>query len=84
MEFIYQKESNLDKENNFMIEISEKNNAEKEKFFGGDEYLSSNLNLKLKDEDRTKWTDYKEIEALSNLINVTKKKNLSNIDLRWW
>ena len=27
MEFIYQKESNLDKENNFTIEISEKNNV---------------------------------------------------------
>ena len=39
------------------------------------------LDLKLKDEDITKWTDYKEIEALSNLINVTKKKNLSNVDL---
>ena len=30
MEFIYQKESNLDKESNFTIEISEKNNVEKE------------------------------------------------------
>ena len=35
MEFIYQKESNLDKENNFTIEISEKNNVEKVKFIGG-------------------------------------------------
>ena len=37
--------------------------------------------LKLKNEDITKWKDCKEIEALSNLINATKKKNLSNIDL---
>ena len=81
MEFIYQKESHLDKENNFTIEISEKNNVEKEKFIDGDEYHLSGLNLKLKDKDITKWTDYKEIEPLSNLINVTKKKNLSNIDL---
>ena len=80
MEFIYQKESNLDKENNFTIEISEKNNVEKEKFIGRDEYLLSSLDLKLKDEDITKWTDYRKIEALSNLINATKKKNLSNID----
>ena len=35
MEFIYQKESNLDKENNFTTEISEKNNVEKVKFIGG-------------------------------------------------
>ena len=81
MEFIYQKESHLDKENNFTIEISEKNNVEKEKFIDGDEYHLPGLNLKLKDKDITKWTDYKEIEPLSNLINVTKKKNLSNIDL---
>ena len=32
-------------------------------------FLSS-LDLKLKDEDITKWTDYKEIEALSNLIKA--------------
>ena len=53
---------------------------EKEKFIGGDEYLLLSLDLKLKDEDITKWTDYQKIEALSNLINVIKKKNLSNID----
>ena len=82
-EFIYQKESNLDEENNFTIEISgkKKKNVEKEKFIGGNEYLSSRLDLKLKDKDITKWTDYKETEALSNLINATKKKHLSNIDL---
>ena len=47
-DFIYQKESN--KENNFTTEISEKNNAVKEKFIGGHEYLLSSLDLKLKDE----------------------------------
>ena len=39
MEFIYQKESNLDKENNFTTQKSEKSNVEKENFIGGDEYL---------------------------------------------
>ena len=58
--------------------LKKKTNAEKEKFIGGNEYLLSSLDLKLKYEDITKWTDYKDIEALSNLINVTKKK----IDLR--
>ena len=29
MEFIYRKESNLDKQNNFTIEISKKNNVER-------------------------------------------------------
>ena len=75
MDLIYQRDSNLDKENNFMIEISKINNVEKEKFIGGDEYLLLSLDLKLKDEDTTKWRDYKIIEALSNLINTTKKKN---------
>ena len=32
-----------------MIEISQNNNVEKEKFIGGDEYLLSSLDLKLKD-----------------------------------
>ena len=60
MEFIYQKESKLDWENNFIIEISEKkNNVEKETFIGGDEYLLLSLDLKVKDEDITKWIDYK-------------------------
>ena len=57
-----------------------RSNVEKEIFNGGDECLLSSLDLKLKDEDITNWTDYKKIEALSNLINATKK-NLSNIDL---
>ena len=57
MEFIYQKKSNLDKENNFMVEISEKN-VEREKVIDGDEYLLSSLDLKLKDEGIRKWTDY--------------------------
>ena len=39
------------------------------------------MDVKLKDEDITKWTNYKEIKALLNLINAAKKKNLSNIDL---
>ena len=47
----------------------------------GDEYLLSSLDVKLKHEDITKWSVYKENEALSNLINATKKKNLSNIYL---
>ena len=82
MEFIYQKESNLEKENNFTIEISEEKNVEKERFIGGNECLLSSLDLKLKEEDITKWTNYKEIETLWNFINATKKKNLSNIDLK--
>ena len=81
MDFIYQKESNLDKENNSTIEISEKNSVEKEKFIGGDEYLLSSLGIKLKDEEITKWTDYQKFETLSNFINTTEKKYLSNIDL---
>ena len=73
MEFIYQKELNLDEENNFTIEISEMNNVEKEKFIGGNEYLISSLDLKLKDEDITKWPNYHKNEV-SKLIRETKKK----------
>ena len=59
-----------------MIKISEKNNVENENFIGGDEYLLSNLDLKLKNEHITKWADHKEIEALSNLIDPTKKRKI--------
>ena len=51
-----------------------------EKFIGGHEYLLSSLDLKLKDENITRWRDYNKIEALSNFINATKKKTISNID----
>ena len=64
-----------------LLKYLNKNNLEKEKFVDGNEHFLSSLDLKLKDEDITKWTDYKEIEALLNLINTAKKKNLSNTDL---
>ena len=41
--------------------LKKKNNIKKEKFNGGDEYLLLSLDLKLKYEDITKWTDYKKI-----------------------
>ena len=74
MEFIYQKRQIQNEENNFAIEILEQDNAEKEKFVAGNKYLISSQDLKLKDEDITKWSDYDKIETLSKLINETKKK----------
>lgn len=38
------------------LKYLKKNIVEKEKFIGGDEYLLSILDLKLEDEDITKWT----------------------------
>ena len=43
------------------------------------DHVLSSLDLKLKDEDITKWIDCKEIEVLWNLTNTTKKINLSNM-----
>ena len=54
---------------------------EKETFAGGNEYLLSSLELKLKEDDVMKWEDYKKILKVSNLIYGIKKKNLSNINL---
>ena len=79
LEFIYQKEVNLDNENNFTVNISEKNKVEKEKFTDGDKYLLLSLDLKIKADEITKLKDYNKIKALSDLINKTKKN--SNIDL---
>ena len=80
--FIYQNEATSDKKNNFTIEITEKNNVEEETFVGGNEYLLSSLELKLKEDDIMKWEDYKKIYELSNLINDIKKKTLSNINFK--
>ena len=52
LEFIYQKEVNLDNENNFIVNISEKNKVEKEKFTDGDKYLLLSLDLKIKADGR--------------------------------
>ena len=75
LEFIYQKEANLDNENNFTIAISEKNSIEKEEFISGEKYLLPSLERRLKDKDITKWPDYEKINILSEMIDATKKKN---------
>ena len=59
MDFIHQKESNLDEDITLLLKYLKKGNVEKEKFIDGDEYLLSSLHLKLKNEDIAKWIDYK-------------------------
>ena len=54
---------------------------EEETFVGGNEYLLSSLELKLKEDDITKWEDCKKMHELSTLINDIKNQNLSNINL---
>ena len=68
----------LYEKNNFTIDISEKSNVEKETFVGGNEYLLSSLELKLKEDDITIWEDYKKNQELSNLINHIKKKFINH------
>ena len=59
LEFVYQKDSELDDDKKFKIFISEKkNNVEKEKFTGGEKYVLSSHDLRLKSEDITMWPDY--------------------------
>lgn len=43
-------------------------------FIGGNQYLISSLDLKIKDENITKWPAYYKTETLSKLINKTKKE----------
>ena len=75
---------NLNKENNFTIEIS---NIQKEQCRKGKIYWWKRISyLKLEpetyDEDITKWLDYNKIESLSKLINETKKNiYVSNLNL---
>lgn len=60
LEFVYQKDSELDDDKKFKIFISEKkkNNVEKGKFTGGEKYVLSSLDLRLKSEDIKMWPDY--------------------------
>ena len=59
LEFVYQKDSELDDDKKFKIFISEKkNNVEKGKLTGGEKYVLSSLDLRLKSEDITMWPDY--------------------------
>ena len=78
LEFIYKKEVTLDDENNFTIFIFEKNSVEKQNVFSSERYLPSSLELNLKSEDITKCLNYETIKTLSDLINATKKKNITH------
>ena len=78
LEFIYKKGVTLDDENNFTIFIFEKNSVEKQNVFSSERYLPSSLELNLKSEDITKWLNYETIKTLSDLINATKKKNITH------
>ena len=57
------------------ISISQKNSGEEEKFISGESYLLPSLDLWLKREDMTKQPEYDKIKALSDLINMARKKN---------
>ena len=81
LEFIYQREANLDNESNSTVAISGRNSIEKETFIGDERYLLSSLDLNFKSKAITNWPDCDKIKALSDLINATKKKELSHIDL---
>ena len=52
------------------LKYLKKNNVEKEKFVGGNEYLISSLDLKLKEEDVTSLLDYKKVSVF---IERTRK-----------
>lgn len=57
------------------ISISQKNSVEEEKFISGERYLLSSLDLWLKKKDMTKQPEYDKIKALSDPINMARKKN---------
>ena len=80
LEFIYQKEANVDNENNFTIFISEKNSVEKEIFICGERCLLCSLDYKVESEDITKWSDYDKVKDLSDLISAaTTKKSRTDL-----
>ena len=62
MEFFYKKEIDLDKENNFNIDLLKSNTVEGQKFTSGEEYVISVLELKPTEVDFTLWQAFDKIK----------------------
>ena len=58
MEFFYKKEADLDKENNFTIDISNNNNLDGQHFNPGGKYVILGLELVPQEVDLTRWIEF--------------------------
>ena len=65
----------MDDENNFIINITESNEVDNNKFIAGEEYLLSMWRLKPKKEDYiSKWVDYDIINDLWKKSTMQERK----------
>ena len=75
LNYIYYNELSLDDENNFIINITESNEVDNNKFIAGEEYLLSMCRLKPKKEDYiSKWVDCDIINDLWKKSTMQERK----------
>ena len=80
MEFFYKKEADLDKENNFTIDISNNNNIDGQHFNPEEKYVILGLELVPQEVDQTRWIEFARHRI--NRINEAKKKKENQIKHR--
>ena len=79
MEFFYKKEADLDKENNFTIDISNNNNIDGQHFNAGEKYVILGLELVPQEADLTRWIEFALLKKNSDRINEAEKKKENQI-----
>ena len=81
MSLFYRKETNLDEENNFTLDILKDNNVEAQHFNDGKEYVISNLELIPTEVDLTRWEVFNKIKKISDRSNEAKEKKENEIKI---
>ena len=79
MDVIYNKNADLDEENNFSIYLTASNENDGVIFKNKEEYLISGLEIKKQPVDLTKWNEFSTIKKISDRINKAKKDKENEI-----
>ena len=79
MDVIYNKNADLDEENNFSIDLTANNEIDGMFFKNKEEYLISGLEIKKQSVDLTKWNEFSTIKKNSNRINKAKEDKENEI-----
>ena len=79
MDVIYNKNADLDEENNFSIDLTANNEIDGMFFKNKEEYLISGLEIKKQSVDLTKWNEFSTIKKNSDRINKAKEDKENEI-----
>ena len=74
MEFIYKKETDLDDQNNFLVDLAPKNEVAGNFFKSKEEFLISGIEIKPEVVNFTKWSNFSIIKQISGRLNKAKKR----------